>query len=224
MFGEIAERYDLLNRLLSAGVDQYWRRRTVRLVPPSGDGPILDVCTGTGDLALAYWRAGRKRIAVVGVDFTRPMLTVGQQKLHQAGASKLVRLVEGDAQQVPFADDTFEIVCVAFGLRNVSDTDQGLKEMVRVCRPGGRVAVLEFAMPRMWPLRSLYAWYFRHVLPRIGQTLTRNRQAAYNYLPTSVGEFPQNEALVERMQSAGLDQVRYYRFTLGIAVLYVGVK
>lgn len=224
MFGEIAERYDLLNRLLSAGVDQYWRRRTVRLVPPSGDGPILDVCTGTGDLALAYWRAGRKRIAVVGVDFTRPMLTVGQQKLHQAGASKLVRLVEGDAQQTPFADDTFEIVCAAFGLRNVSDTDQGLREMVRVCRPGGRVAVLEFAMPRMWPLRSLYAWYFRHVLPRIGQTLTRNRQAAYDYLPTSVGEFPQNEALVERMQSAGLDQVCYYRFTLGIAVLYVGVK
>lgn len=224
MFGEIAERYDLLNRLLSAGVDQYWRRRTVRLVPPSGDGPILDVCTGTGDLALAYWRAGRKRIAVVGVDFTRPMLTVGQQKLHQAGASKLVRLVEGDAQQTPFGDDTFEIVCAAFGLRNVSDTDQGLREMVRVCRPGGRVAVLEFAMPRMWPLRSLYAWYFRHVLPRIGQALTRNRQAAYDYLPTSVGEFPQNEALVERMQSAGLDQVCYYRFTLGIAVLYVGVK
>lgn len=224
MFGEIAERYDLLNRLLSAGVDQYWRRRTVKLVPPNGNGPILDVCTGTGDLALAYWRAGGKRIPVIGIDFTRPMLTVGQQKLREAGASKLVRLVEGDAQQVPFADDTFEIVCVAFGLRNVSDTDQGLREMVRVCRPGGRVAVLEFAMPRWWPLRSVYAWYFRHVLPRIGQTLARNRQAAYDYLPTSVEEFPQNEALVQRMQGAGLHHVCYHRFTLGIAVLYVGVK
>lgn len=224
MFGEIAGRYDLLNRLLSAGVDQHWRRRTVKLVPPSGHGPVLDVCTGTGDLALAYWRAGRKRIPVVGADFTRPMLTIGQQKLRQAGASEKVRLVEADAQQLPFSDNTFDIVSVAFGLRNVSDTDQGLREMARVCRPGGRVAVLEFAMPRTWPLRSLYAWYFRHIVPRIGQTLARNRQAAYDYLPTSVGEFPQNEALAERMKNAGLSQVCYHRFTLGIAVLYVGVK
>lgn len=224
MFGEIAGRYDLLNRLLSAGVDQHWRRRTVKLVPPSGDGPVLDVCTGTGDLALAYWRASGKRIPVVGADFTRPMLAVGQEKLRQAGASEKVCLVEADAQQLPFPDATFEIVCVAFGLRNVSDTDQGLRELTRVCRPGGRVAVLEFAMPRIGPLRSLYAWYFRHVVPRVGQILARNRQAAYDYLPTSVGEFPQYEALAQRMQSAGLSQVRYHRFTLGIAVLYVGVK
>ncbi len=224
MFGEIAGRYDLLNRLLSAGVDQHWRRRTVKLVPPSGEGPVLDVCTGTGDLALAYWRASGKRIRVVGADFTRPMLAVGQEKLCQAGASEKVCLVEADAQQLPFSDDTFQVVCVAFGLRNVSDTDQGLREMTRVCQPGGRVAVLEFAMPHIWPWRFLYAWYFRHVVPRIGQTLTRNRQAAYDYLPTSVGEFPQYEAFAQRMQCAGLRQVRYHRFTLGIAVLYVGVK
>jgi demethylmenaquinone methyltransferase/2-methoxy-6-polyprenyl-1,4-benzoquinol methylase len=224
MFGEIASRYDLLNHLLSAGVDRYWRYRTVKLVPPRGDGPILDVCTGTGDLALAYWRAAGKRVPVVGADFTRPMLLVGQEKVRRVGASQQVRLVEADTQQLPFSDNLFEIVCVAFGLRNVSDTDQGLREMARVCRPGGHVAVLEFAMPRMWPLRTLYAWYFRLVVPRIGQTLAQNRQAAYDYLPTSVGEFPQAEALAERMRNAGLGDVRYYRFTFGIAILYVGTK
>jgi len=224
MFGEIAGRYDLLNRLLSLGIDRWWRRRTVRLVPPQGEPPILDVCTGTADLALDYWRAGRGQTPVVGADFTHPMLCVGQEKVRRAGAQGQVRLVEADAQQLPFADDMFQIVCVAFGLRNVSDTDRGLREMTRVCRPGGRVAVLEFAMPRRWPLRPMYGWYFRHVLPRLGQALARNRQSAYHYLPTSVGEFPQNEALVQRMQDAGLREVRYHRFTAGIAVLYVGVK
>jgi demethylmenaquinone methyltransferase/2-methoxy-6-polyprenyl-1,4-benzoquinol methylase len=224
MFGEIAGRYDLLNRLLSAGIDRRWRRRTVRRVPPAGDGPILDVCTGTGDLALAYWRAGGKRLPVVGADFTRPMLQVGLEKIRRAKADEKVHLVEADAQALPFANDSFQIVCVAFGLRNVADTDRGLSEMVRVCRPGGRVAVLEFALPTRWPWRNLYGWYFRRVLPRIGQTLAKNRQSAYNYLPASVGEFPQNEALVERMRRAGLRDVSYDRFTLGVAVLYVGVK
>jgi len=113
---------------------------------------------------------------------------------------------------------------VAFGLRNVSDTDRGLGEMVRVCRPGGRVAVLEFSLPEAGPLGTVYGWYFRHLLPRIGQALARNRLAAYNYLPASVGEFPQREALLRRMEAAGLAEVRYHRFTCGIATLYVGVK
>jgi len=224
MFGEIAGRYDLLNHVLSLGVDRRWRRRTVRLVPLSGEGPVLDVCTGTGDLALAYWRAGRGQIDVVGADFCRPMLRIGEQKSRRAGADSRLSLVEADAQHLPFADDTFQIVSVAFGLRNVSDTDRGLREMVRVCRPGGSVAVLEFSLPEARPFRAAYGWYFRRVLPRIGQALARNRQAAYNYLPESVGEFPQREDLARRMRSAGLAEVRFHPFTFGIAILYVGVK
>jgi demethylmenaquinone methyltransferase/2-methoxy-6-polyprenyl-1,4-benzoquinol methylase len=224
MFGEIARRYDLLNHLLSLGIDRRWRRRTVRLVPPSEDGPVLDVCTGTADLALAYWRAGRGAVRVVGADFCRPMLVLGEEKSRRVRADGQVTLVEADAQQLPFGDDRFEVVSVAFGLRNVSDTDRGLREMVRVCRPGGRVAVLEFSLPQVWALRKLYGWYFRFVLPIVGQALARNRQAAYNYLPESVGEFPQREALVAQMERAGLTQVRFHPFTFGIAILYVGVK
>ena len=222
MFAEIAPRYDLLNHLLSLGVDRRWRRRTVKLVPPSNDEPVLDVCTGTADLALAYWRAAGGRVPLVGADFCRPMLQIGRAKSRRTRAS--IALVEADAQRLPFPDDTFQIVSVAFGLRNLSDTDRGLAEMVRVCRPGGRLAVLEFALPRARPLRTLYGWYFHRLLPRIGQALARNRQAAYNYLPASVGLFPQDEALTERIRTAGAAHVQVHRFTFGVATLYVGIK
>lgn len=225
MFGEIARRYDLLNHLLSLGIDRAWRRRTVRLVPPAEDpAPILDVCTGTADLAMAYWRASRKSTRIVGADFCRPMLAVAREKCRRAGAADPVTLVEADAEQLPFPDDTFQIVCVAFGLRNVSDTDRGLVEMTRVCRPGGRVAILEFSMPTLWPIGAIYAWYFHRVLPWIGQSLARNRQSAYNYLPDSVRSFPQAEALTQRMRAAGLARVEYHPFTFGIATLYLGTK
>lgn len=223
MFGEIAPRYDLLNRVLSMGIDRRWRRRTTRLVPP-GEGPVLDVCTGTGDLALAYWRAGGRRVRVVGTDFAHPMLTIADDKAAKARADDFVSFLEADTLSLPFSDESFQVVTVAFGLRNVCDTDRGLREMARVCRPGGRVAVLEFSTPRAWPIRPLYLSYFRHVLPRIGQAVARNRQSAYNYLPESVGEFPQAEALAERMTRAGLHDVHFHPFTFGIATLYVGTK
>jgi demethylmenaquinone methyltransferase/2-methoxy-6-polyprenyl-1,4-benzoquinol methylase len=224
MFGEIAWRYDLLNHLLSLGVDRSWRRRTVKLVPPADEGPILDVCTGTGDLALAYWRTGGRQVRVVGADFCRPMLVIAGAKCRRAGAADRVALLEADAQRLPFPDNLFQIVCVAFGLRNLSDTDAGLREMARVCRPGGRVAVLEFSMPSSRPLRAVYGWYFQRVLPRVGEALARNAQRAYNYLPASVGQFPEAEALLERLKAAGLSSVRSYRLTFGIASLYVGEK
>jgi demethylmenaquinone methyltransferase/2-methoxy-6-polyprenyl-1,4-benzoquinol methylase len=224
MFGQIARRYDLLNHLLSLGIDRSWRRRTTRLAPPQGDAPILDVCTGTADLALAYWRAGGGRARVVGADFCRPMLQIGRQKCLRAGCDDAVALIEADACRLPFPDDRFQIVCVAFGLRNVSDTDRGLSEMVRVCRPGGQVAVLEFSMPTFWPLRAIYQLYFRWLVPLVGQTLAENRAGAYNYLPQSVGEFPQAEALAQRMRAAGLREVRFHPLTFGVATLYVGVK
>ena len=187
MFGEIAARYDFLNHLLSAGIDRRWRRLATRLVPPEGDGPILDVCTGTADLALAYWRRSDRKAKVVGADFCRPMLAIGREKVRRSGADRDICLTEADAQRLPFASGTFQIVSVAFGLRNISDTRRGLKEMARVCRPGGRVVVLEFSMPRGRLIRGFYSRYFRRVLPFIGQVLAKNHQAAYNYLPAQRG-------------------------------------
>jgi demethylmenaquinone methyltransferase/2-methoxy-6-polyprenyl-1,4-benzoquinol methylase len=258
MFGQIAGRYDFLNRLLSLGIDRSWRRKTVELVPPLDDSPILDVCTGTADLALAYWQASKGTAAIVAADFCQPMLAIAQEKCRRAGALSAssvpllrrssaednplpgtacgqavaqpavaapgVTLLEADTLRLPFPADTFQIVSVAFGLRNVADTDAGLREMVRVCRPGGRVAVLEFSTPTAWPFGAMYGWYFQHVLPRIGQALARNRQAAYNYLPQSVGRFPQGEALAGQMRAAGMQDVKYWPFTFGVATLYVGEK
>jgi demethylmenaquinone methyltransferase / 2-methoxy-6-polyprenyl-1,4-benzoquinol methylase len=233
MFGQIAGRYDFLNRLLSLGIDRSWRRKTVKIVPPEDDAPILDVCTGTADLALAYWRAGQGKVPVVGTDFCQPMLAIAQEKCRRAGALCLaaagtaaqgITLLEADTLRLPLPNDTFQIVSVAFGLRNLADTDAGLREMVRVCRAGGRVVILEFSTPTAWPLGAVYGWYFRNVLPRIGQALARNRQAAYNYLPQSVGGFPQGEALAERMRAAGLRDVNTRAFTFGVATLYWGKK
>jgi demethylmenaquinone methyltransferase/2-methoxy-6-polyprenyl-1,4-benzoquinol methylase len=224
MFGQIAGRYDLLNHLLSLGIDHYWRWQTVRRVPPQGELPILDLCTGTGDLAFAYDRASGGRVNIVGADFCHEMLEIGRRKAAAAGADGRVTFLEADAQALPLPTDTFQIVAVAFGLRNVADTDRGLAEMVRVAAPGGHVAVLEFSSPTREPFKSVYGWYFRHVLPRIGQIIARNSTSAYEYLPASVGEFPQGEALAERMRAAGLGDVRCYPLTLGVATLYVGQK
>ncbi len=223
MFAAIAPRYDQLNHLLSCNVDRYWRWRTVRSVPLRKEVPVLDLCTGTGDLALSL-RKKYPYTPVVGADFCRPMLQLGRRKAENAGENGALNFVESDAQQLPFAENTFQLVMVAFGLRNVADTDQGLREMVRVCQPGGTVVVLEFSIPQRQPWRSVYQAYFRHVLPRVGQWLARNRHGAYEYLPESVNEFPAGEALVQRMRNAGLQTVEYRPLTLGIAALYLGEK
>ena len=230
MFGEISGRYDLMNHVLSGGTDVYWRWRTVRAVAPKGTAPILDVCTGTGDLAIAYWKKGQGRIPVEATDFTPEMLKIAETKRDKrfakqltAGAESLT-FREADTQHLPFDDDRFQIVSVAFGLRNVTDTEQGLREMVRVCQPGGRVAVLEFSMPTNPLLHSIYRSYFKHVLPRIGQLFARNRQSAYNYLPESVSQFPYGQALTDKMAACGLSNVTWTPLTFGIATLYVGRK
>lgn len=220
MFAAIAPWYDTLNHVLSLNIDRSWRNHVTRLVPPSGSGPILDVCTGTGDLALAYHRHTRGRVDIIGSDFCRPMLSLAERKSRDTA----IRYVEADAQQLPFADGRFQIVTVAFGLRNVADLERGLAEMVRVTKPGGRVAVLEFSKPRHWLLGPLYRWYFTAVLPFVGQLLSRSPDSAYHYLPASVLQFPDYESLAERMSAHGLTGVKFYPLTFGIATLYVGTK
>lgn len=225
MFGEISPRYDFLNHFLSGGTDYYWRWRAVRAVP-LGEGPILDVCTGTGDLALAYWKKAEGRVHVVGSDFTHEMLRIARAKSSKALPANAAPLtfIEADTQRLPFGEGEFQIVSVAFGLRNVTRTDLGLKEMVRVAKPGGHVVILEFSMPENRVIGWLYRWYFRNILPRIGQLLARNRQSAYSYLPESVSEFPHGKALADLMQTAGLERVAFKPLTFGIATMYWGRK
>jgi demethylmenaquinone methyltransferase/2-methoxy-6-polyprenyl-1,4-benzoquinol methylase len=224
MFGHIAPTYDLLNHLLSFNVDRYWRWRATRLAPPNGDGPVLDLCCGTGDLALAYDRAAQGRVAIVATDFCHEMLERAEPKIDRARADKRITFIEADAQRLPLPDDTFQLVTVAFGLRNITDTDRGIAEMVRVTRPGGRVVILEFSRPRSALFGALYRFYFRTVLPCVGQLISRSRENAYRYLPQSVHEFPDGEALAQRLRQQGLEDVRWYPLTLGIATLYVGKK
>jgi demethylmenaquinone methyltransferase / 2-methoxy-6-polyprenyl-1,4-benzoquinol methylase len=223
MFDGIAPKYDLLNHLLSLNIDKAWRRRVTRMVPVTG-GPVLDLCTGTGDLAFEYDRASGGRVPIVAADFAGEMLTRAVVKSRRRGSHPRIQFVQADAQRLPFADDTFAVVTVAFGLRNVTDTDRGLAEMTRVASQGGRVAVLEFSRPRHWLFGRAYRAYFRYLLPAVGQLFSRSGEKAYAYLPASVMEFPDGDALADRMRAAGLVDVTYTSFTLGVATLYVGTK
>ena len=224
MFGSIARRYDLLNHLLSLNIDRSWRRFTTKIVPPEPGVAVLDCCTGTADLALAYHKVGKGLSPVIGTDFCHEMLTLGNVKVRKALATENLVLVEGDTQRLPLPNDTFGVVTVAFGLRNVRDTVRGIDEMVRVAKPGGKVAILEFSRPKGAILGRAYLAFFRHVLPRVGQAIAPNGQGAYHYLPASVLQFPDGREMVELLTSRGLTETRAYPMTFGIATLYVGVK
>ena len=222
MFRQIAPRYDAMNHLLSLNTDRYWRWRAVSKLRIDGQAPILDVCTGTGDLAIAVAKKVPNDISVVGSDFCYAMLEIARDKRNDH--SNRVSFLEADSQSLPFSDNTFQCVTVAFGLRNVADTDRGLREMTRVCAPGGQVMVLEFSRPSLLGLRQLYGFYFSSVLPRIGQFFARNNKAAYKYLPESVGLFPDGKALADRMTAAGLTDVNFTALTFGVATIYEGTK
>jgi len=228
MFAAIARRYDLLNHLLSLNIDRFWRVRAAqRLRDRLADGPagpILDCCTGTCDLALAFDRVARGSRLIVGIDFTPELLSLGAVKLKRRGCAERISLGQGDALRLPFASNTFAASMVAFGLRNVADTTQGIDELMRVVQPGGAVAILEFSRPRGPVLGRAYLSFFRAVLPRIGQTIAPNTQNAYSYLPQSVLEFPDGPDMVALLEQRGLTDVTAEPLTAGIATLYLGVK
>ena len=221
MFNAIARRYDLLNHLLSGGIDIYWRRRALACVRQRNPGRILDLATGTADFAIAAFRLGPQR--VVGVDVAIEMLRLGVGKITRAGLDKQARLLGGDAERLPFGDGCFDLVMGAFGVRNFGHILTGLIEAFRVLRPGGELLVLDFSEPDAPLFRSLYRLYFERVLPVVGGLISGNRQA-YAYLPESVGEFPQGEAFVRLLEEAGFGDARATSLTLGICSIYQGIK
>lgn len=222
MFAGIAGRYDLLNHLLSGNTDARWRRLVAKRLGgslPAG-ARVLDVACGTGDLAFALAEAA-PHAHVVGVDFCRPMLELAARK--SARRERGAAFIEGDALRLPFADATFDAVTIAFGLRNLARVEQGLGELLRVLKPGGRAAVLEFSRPVVPGFRALFQFYFTRVLPVVGG-LVSGLRGAYEYLPDSVSRFPDQSALAEMMRSAGFERVEFENLTGGVAALHMGAR
>jgi demethylmenaquinone methyltransferase/2-methoxy-6-polyprenyl-1,4-benzoquinol methylase len=226
MFDAIAPRYDLLNHLLSAGIDRRWRAAAIRSLKLTGRETLLDVCCGTGDVSLQGRRGGPSgppAARVVGVDFSGAMLALGLQKVRAAGELSRITLVRGDAMRLPVADRSVDAVTVAFGIRNVQRPGMACGEMARVLRPGGRLAILEFGVPRIPGIKPLYLWYFTHVLPRIGRVIS-GHNAAYSYLPASVGTFAPPAEFMQTLRDAGFSDVRADPLTFGIVYLYTAVR
>jgi demethylmenaquinone methyltransferase/2-methoxy-6-polyprenyl-1,4-benzoquinol methylase len=219
MFDDIAGRYDFLNHFLSAGIDKRWRTRAIRSLALTGRECVLDLCSGTADLAIAAVRAQPAAARVVGVDFSSEMLRFGQRKLEKDRLIDRITLVRGDAMKIPLADASVDAVTIGFGIRNVERLDVASAELHRVLKRGGRLAILEFAMPDVPVFRELYWWYATQILPRIGRLLSRN-DFAYSYLPASIRSFATPEQLVKILRQAGFDEVRPTRLMLGSVILY----
>ena len=223
MFDAIAGRYDLLNTVLSGGLDRYWRRRAIATLQLTGRERLLDVCTGTADVAIGAARKTAGAARVLGIDFSGAMLTHGLDKIRHAALGARVDLVRGDAMNLPVASGSVDAATIAFGIRNVQQPDIACRELGRVLRPGGRLAILEFGLPVVPAVRPLYLWYFNHVLPRIGRAVSKHN-AAYSYLPESVGTFQFGDDFARILRDAGFSQVRHKPLAFGIVYLYTGQK
>ena len=222
MFDNIAPRYDFLNRLLSMGTDQAWRRKAISLLPTGHKSTLLDVATGTADLAIEMIRQ-RKAGKVIGVDIANEMLEIGRQKLKARGLDTRVELLYGDSENLPFDGNTFDGMAVAFGVRNYENLPKGLKEMCRVLKEDGTLVVLEFSKPRMFPFKQIYHAYFRYLLPFIGK-ITSKDPKAYRYLYESVQAFPERELFLGQLERAGFAGGYFKALTLGICCIYVAKK
>jgi len=222
MFGSIAPRYDLLNRLLSLGIDRRWRRFAVRQIGVAGPGRVLDVATGTGDVALEIASRTPASVSVVGVDFCKEMVDLGQVKVQASRHAGRITLEVAPCEEIPYPDRTFDAATIAFGIRNVVDRVKGLTEMHRVLKDGGRIVILEFSTPTLPVFSTLYTFYFLKVLPVIGGAFSRF--SAYRYLPDSVMEFPSRESFKGMMSQVGFKDVKHYDLTGGIATVYVGTR
>ena len=222
MFDRISPKYDALNHLLSLNIDKVWRRKTAKAVAKCHPNTILDLATGTADLAIALARHNSEA-HVVGTDISEKMLEIGKAKVKTQRLENQIDLQYGDAASLPFGDNSFDAVTVAFGVRNFEDLGKGLSEIHRVLKPGGHAFILEFSMPERFPIRQIYRLYFNHFLPTIGRMVSKDR-SAYDYLPESVEKFPKPESFCKSLVSIGLENVRLLRLSFGVATLYLAQK
>ncbi|NOX36226.1 MAG: bifunctional demethylmenaquinone methyltransferase/2-methoxy-6-polyprenyl-1,4-benzoquinol methylase UbiE [Calditrichaeota bacterium] len=223
MFDRIAQRYDLLNRLLSFGQDVVWRKKLARFLPEGECLEVLDLATGTADVIIYLFQKSARVFRAVGIDLAERMLEIGQQKIREHQLDQVVELKVGDATRIPFPDNQFHVVTIAFGIRNVENVPQSLREMYRVLKPGGRALVLEFSLPRSPIVRNAYLFYFRNILPRIGGWISGDHYA-YQYLNKTVESFPYGESFAQLMTEAGFSRVGYKSLTFGVATIYYGDK
>lgn len=222
MFNNIARRYDFLNHFLSLGIDKVWRRKAIGYLKGINQNPrILDVATGTGDLAIAALKLNPKK--VVGIDISQEMLNIGIHKIKKKNLEHIIELKKGDSENLEFDSDTFDGLTVAFGVRNFENLSKGLHEMNRVIKPGGKVAVLEFSKPKVFPVKQIYNFYFSAVLPTIGKIISKD-QSAYTYLPESVSKFPEGESFIAELEKVGFTNCIFKPLSFGIATLYVAEK
>lgn len=221
MFDNISSHYDFLNHLLSLGIDRSWRRKAIRMLSDARPKHILDVATGTGDLALQALTLNPEK--VTGIDISEGMLCKGRAKLAERKLGDRIELLKGDSENIPFAENKFDAVTVAFGVRNFENLERGLTEIYRVLRPGGQLVVLEFSKPRMFPFRQIYNFYFRFILPRIGSVVSKDR-SAYRYLPESVRDFPDGERFTAILRSVGFNHTTCEALTFGISSVYSARK
>jgi demethylmenaquinone methyltransferase/2-methoxy-6-polyprenyl-1,4-benzoquinol methylase len=223
MFDRIAPRYDLLNRLLSFQWDVSWRKKLAQQLPASGQLTVLDLATGTADVLLTLFRENPRLKFAVGLDMAQEMLKLGREKISQEPSHLPIHLLPADALKIPFRSGSFEVITIAFGIRNVLDVPRALQEMYRLLKLGGRVLILEFSLPEWRLLRSLYLFYFRNILPRIGRLISGDGYA-YSYLNQTVETFPYGEEFSQLLRQAGFSNVRQIELTAGIAALYQGDK
>ena len=221
MFDSISGNYDFLNHFLSLGIDIRWRRKAVKLLAPGKPKLILDVATGTGDFAVETLKLNPDK--VIGIDISEGMLEVGRKKMKDRGYDSRIELLSGDSENLPFEENKFDAVVVGFGVRNFENLEIGLAEMYRVLKPGGRMVVLEFSKPTMFPFKQLFNFYFNFILPKIGKLISRD-PAAYTYLPESVQAFPDGDSFVRILNRIGFKDTLFKPLTLGISSLYTGIK
>lgn len=222
MFNSIAAKYDFLNHFLSLGIDKLWRRRLVKQLAKSNPAQVLDIATGTGDLSIQLAKY-HKSVNITGVDISENMLSIGREKILKRKLEGRINLKQANSLSLPFADGEFDAAMVAFGVRNFEDLSKGITDINRVLKDGGSLYVLEFSMPSKFPMRNLYRFYFRKVLPFVGGIVSGSK-SAYTYLPESVFAFPEKEKFVEIMTNAGFKNCSYKRLTFGVASIYVGYK
>jgi len=221
MFNNIARHYDFLNHLLSLGIDRTWRRQAIEVLKEKKPAFILDVATGTADLAIEAMRLAPDKI--IGIDISEEMLRLGKRKIRELGAEKVIELRKGDSEHLPFEDCTFDAVTVAFGVRNFENIERGLREMLRVLRNDGTLVVVEFSRPKVFPLAQLFLFYFHNLVPLIGRFISKDHRA-YSYLPESVHAFPDGSGFTKELEKAGFLSTRCTPLTFGVCSLYVGKK